>query len=198
MRAKFCNLTKKVAMMAAAGALVVSAASQSGSVFAAEVDVPTDGSSTTRLVNGNFTVTKDDLNAMGYGPKVSVPLSVSLTFDSSAKSYSGTGEVYAYGVVDSGKKVSVAVDDTHEKYGRAYNASEQDCTQTDPQGFSCTLSKTAWNQSECYANMAAKNDSGLVTNTGDLSVTVSKNTFLPRGTGAHKTYIPLVIEMTEE
>lgn len=196
MRARFHNVSRKAAAMAAV--LTMAAVSpQIGNVYASEVCVPTDGSSATELVNCSFTVTEDDLNAMGYGPKVSIPVSVSLSFNSASKTYSGTGEVYAYGVIDSGKKVSVTVDETHEKYGKVFHASGQDCTQTDSDGFSGALSKTSWNQSECYANMEA-DSSEFMTNTGELSVTVSKDTFLPRGTGAYKTYIPLVIEMAEE
>lgn len=192
------RIPMKAAAIAAALSMAASAVQPLPVYAVSEVGVPSDGTSTTQLVDGRFTVTEDDLAGMGYGPKVSVPVSVSLAFGSGAEGYFGSGEVYAYGIIGSGKHVSVEVNGAHEKYGKVYDASGQDCTRTAPGGFTGTLSKTGWSSADCYGNLKEVLGGQNASGTGTLSVGVAKEAFLPRGTGAYTTSIPLVITMGED
>ena len=183
---------KKSVAMAAALALVVGCIPV-GQVHAEDVEI--GGTTVNREVTGNFTVSDSDLADMGYGPMISVPLSISLSYQSSESKYSGSGTIYGYGILDNGKSITASINTSSSKYGKVYDKDDEDCTIASGSGFSCTLSKERWSKAECRANMEAKKTGASVPHTGSLTVAVSKNSFLPTGTGNYKTYVPLVIQL---
>ena len=191
---KVKNIRMKAVGIMAAGALAV------GCIPAVSVraeDVNVGGTAVTREVTGTFTVTDEDLADMGYGPMVSVPLGIGLSYNSSLSKYSGSGTIYGYGVINAGKHISIEIDSENDKHGKIYNASNVDCA-SHGSGYSTGMSKEAWSVAECRANLEAKKAGGTIPNIGEVDVSVSKNYFIPTGTGDYKTYIPLKIQLVSD
>ncbi len=92
--------------------------------FAAEQTVePTDGSGSCEVV-ASATVTDRELEELGLNVVVSFPTEISLALDTGTKTFDGTGGIYAYGIMDSGKSLTVTIDSSHAAYGQVkYRAS---------------------------------------------------------------------------
>lgn len=195
MKKKIYEILMKMVAVASAAAICVGGM-PAGYVFAEDVSV-TD-SVTNRTVTGRFTVSESDLADMGYGPTASVPLNIGLSYESASSRYSGSGEVYAYGVINSGKQISVSIDTSDERLGDVYDSNNVDCTTETGSGYDCSLSKVDWSRTECYKNYTDISDGKSVTHMSVLSVTVPKACFIPTGTGDYKAYVPLKIQLTEE
>ncbi|MBR1627857.1 MAG: hypothetical protein IJ679_01150 [Lachnospiraceae bacterium] len=163
---------------------------------AEDVTVPSTGSEG-KNVTATFTIDDDTLASLGYSAVASIPVSMTLSYNSSSKLFTNSGTVYCSGVLDSGKKVSVTVNESGEKYGKVYDSTEAATSVVGKTGFSVSLSKTAWSKSECQENLTKINNSEEATKTGTLTISVPGKGFIPSGTGTFKTYAPLAISMTD-
>ena len=159
---------------------------------AEELTVPADGSANGE-VTATFTIDDEVLAGLGYNVIASIPVTLPLSYNSAAKNFSNEGTVYCSGILPTGKKVTVTVNESGEKYGKIYdpsNAAESVAGQT---GFDVTLSRTTWTKADCYTNLTKRRGGDEATETGSLSVTVPGSSFIPKATGTFKTYVPLVI-----
>lgn len=94
------------------------------SVFAADQTVTVEDGGSSCEVTASATVTDQDLEDLGLNVVVSFPTEVALALDKGAKSFKGSGSIYACGVMDSGKSLTVAVDSANAAYGKVkYRAS---------------------------------------------------------------------------
>ena len=86
-------------------------------VFAAnETFEPEDGDKVT--VVASAVVTEDELVALGLDLTISIPTEISLSLNGTT--FEGSGEIYAYGVMDKEKVLRVNIDETHEDYHAIY------------------------------------------------------------------------------
>ncbi len=80
-------------------------------VFAAnETFEPKDGDKVT--VVASAIVTEDELEELGLDLVISIPTEISLSLN--GKTFEGSGEIYADGVMDNDKLLRVNIDETHE------------------------------------------------------------------------------------
>ena len=165
-------------------------------VRADSVDVPSSGT-TSEEVTATFTIDEDTLASLGYGVIASIPVSMPLSYDTGTKVFSNSAGVYCSGVLDSGKRVSVTVDTTGEKYGKVYHANEDPVSVSGKSGFDISLSKTKWSKAECYTNLSKVNNSEDATETGILSVKIPGTGFIPSGAGTFNTYVPIIIKQED-
>lgn len=164
-------------------------------VHAEDVTVPSTGSEN-KNVTATFTIDDDTLASLGYSAVASIPVSMTLSYNASNKLFSNSGKVYCSGILNDGKKISVTVNESGEKYGKVYDSSDVATSIAGKAGYSVSLSKTSWSKSECAENLTKINNSEEATKTGTLTISVPGKGFIPSGTGTFKTYAPLVIAMT--
>lgn len=75
-------------------------------------------------VVASATVTDRELEELGLNVVVSFPTEITLALDSGTRTFDGTGSIYAYGILDSGKSLTVAIDSGSAAYGQVkYRAS---------------------------------------------------------------------------
>ena len=175
-------------------ALTLTALLPSPDVLADDVTVPADGS-TDEQVTATFTIDEETLASLGYGVVASIPVSMSLSYNASAKNFSNSAEVYCSGVLADGKQVSVSVNESGDRYGKVYDSSDRASSVKGKTGFAVSMSKTTWTKAECMENLTKLSSSEDATQTGKLSVAVPGKGFIPSGTGTFKTYVPLVIRL---
>ena len=166
-------------------------------VMADNVSVPSSGSAS-QEVTATFSIDDDTLSNLGYGVIASIPISMPLSFNSSTKVFSNSAAVYCSGVLPSGKKVSVTVNESAEKYGKVFDSENESTSVKSKTGFDISLSKTDWSKSECYENLSKINASQDATQTGNLTVAIPGNGFIPKGAGTFSTYVPLIISQSDE
>lgn len=87
-------------------------------VFAAEQTVEAGESGNACEVTASATVTDQELKDLGLNVVVSFPTEVALALDKDSKEFKGTGNIYAYGIMDSGKQLAVAIDSENAAYGK--------------------------------------------------------------------------------
>ncbi|MBR1634335.1 MAG: hypothetical protein IJ682_04635 [Lachnospiraceae bacterium] len=162
-----------------------------------DVEVPPAGD-TSRDVTAAFTVDEATLADLGYGAVASIPVSMTLPYDSTAKAFSDSVTVYCSGVLGDGKKASVTVNADADKYGVIRGPGAETASVKGKTGFSVSLSKTEWTKDECRENLTKLSGNNEATKTGTLSVTVPGKGFIPSGTGAFRTYVPLVIGQEDD
>lgn len=179
------------AALAAASLCVPSAAR------ADEVAVPSTGSAG-RDVTATFTVDEATLADLGYGAVASIPVSMTLSYDSAAKTFSDSGTVYCSGVLGDGKKATVTVDTGADKYGTVHGPGTETASVKGKTGFAVSLSKTEWTKDECRENLTKLSGNNDATKTGTLSVAVPGKGFIPSGAGTFRTYVPLVIGQEDD
>lgn len=93
-------------------------------VFAADQTVAVGDGGSSCEVTASATVTDQDLEDLGLNVVVSFPTEVALALDKGTKSFKGSGSIYAYGIMDSGKNLTVAIDSANAAYGKVkYRAS---------------------------------------------------------------------------
>ena len=86
--------------------------------FAADQTVTVGDGGSSCEVTASATVTDQDLEDLGLNVVVSFPTEVALSLDKGTKSFKGSGNIYACGVMDSGKSLTVAVDPANAAYGK--------------------------------------------------------------------------------
>ena len=147
-------------------------------------------------ITASATVTDSDLAELGLNVVVSFPVEVALTLDEN-KAFSGSGTVYAYGIMDTGKTLSVTIDSTNAAYGkvkyRADSGSEGEDSMTN---FFATvteiLDKETFTPEETLNNYLAQRESNDMPNFASLAVSI--NNLIPTsGTGIYYTNVPLKI-----
>lgn len=93
-------------------------------VFAADQTVTVGDGGSSCEVTASATVTDQDLEDLGLNVVVSFPTEVALALDKGTKSFKGSGSIYAYGIMDSGSSLTVAIDSANAAYGKMkYRAS---------------------------------------------------------------------------
>lgn len=86
--------------------------------FAADQTVTVEGGGSSCEVTASATVTNQDLEDLGLNVVVSFPTEVALALDKGTKSFKGSGSIYAYGIMDSGQSLTVAIDSANDAYGK--------------------------------------------------------------------------------
>ena len=150
-------------------------------------------------VTASFEITDAILQDLGYGAYVSVPLSVSLTYDSSSKKFTGTMSYYAAGVIDDGYKVSIKVDSANSGYGYVTDSKDNSYYVKNKDGFAVNLSVAEFSKSDMSRNLTfveAENYDNVVS--GVLSVSIPGKGFVPKVTGKFESLVPLTIKKEAE
>ena len=183
-------LTVLVAMAAFMTALPVNA-------FASEQVVDPAENDSFEVV-ASATVTDADLTELGLNVVVSFPVEVALTLDED-KAFSGTGSVYAYGIMDDESTLSITIDETDAAYGKVkYRADAQSEGIDSAANFFAevteTLSKDSFSAAETLSNYLAKREVTNIPAVSSLAVSI-KNLIPTSGTGIYYTNVPLKIEI---
>lgn len=110
--------------------------------FAADQTVkPADGSGSCEVV-ASATVTDRELEELGLNVVVSFPTEITLALDSGTKTFDGTGSIYAYGILDSGKSLTVTIDSGNAAYGQVkYRASAGGAASGSADNFYATVTE---------------------------------------------------------
>lgn len=166
--------------------------------FAAEnTFAPKDGDKVT--VAASAAVTEDELKALGLDLVISIPTEMSLALDNSGN-FTGSNEIYTYGVMGEGEVLSVSIDETYEDYLKIlYRKTPQDSTSLfSDTNFNGTvkesLSSTSFTGSQTAQNYLDKKNGNSLTYTSTLSVEI-KGLLPSFGVGQYFTRVPLVIRM---
>ena len=121
-------------------------------VFAAnETFEPEDGDKVT--VVASAIVTEDELVALGLDLVISIPTEIFLFLND--KTFEGSGEIYAYGVMDKEKVLRVNIDETHEDYQAIYfheTPGDNSSTLLSDTNFNGTVKESLDNTSYIYSN----------------------------------------------
>ena len=169
-------------------------------VFAAnETFEPEDGDKVT--VVASAIVTEDELVALGLDLVISIPTEISLSLND--KTFEGSGEIYAYGVMDKEKVLRVNIDETHEDYQAIYfheTPGDNSSTLLSDTNFNGTVKESLDNTSYIYSN-TSKNYLDLL-NGDDFTyksvLSVEIQNLMPYfGVGEYFTTVPLVIEIAD-
>ena len=193
------RIRKSLMAVALVGAIACGTMSNPGMALAwdrEEVDVPSSGN-IRRDVSATFTISDGILGDLGYSAVASIPVSMSLDYDWTTRLFTQAAVVYCSGVLDSGKKISITVNESGEKYGKVYDPSDEASSVAGKTGYSVSLSKTSWSKAECRENLEKISDGLEATKDGELSISVPGRGFIPSGMGTFKTYAPLVISMED-
>ena len=127
---------------------------------------------------------------------VSFPVEVALTLDED-KAFSGSGMVYAYGIMDNASSLSVTIDSTNAAYGKVkYRADAGSEGVDSATNFFATvtetLSKESFSAEETLNNYLEQREGNTMPNFSSLAVSI--NNLLPTsGTGIYYTNVPLKI-----
>lgn len=100
--------------------------------FAADQTVAVGDGGSSCEVTASAAVTDQDLEDLGLNVVVSFPTEVTLTLDKGTKSFKGSGSIYAYGIMDSGKSLTVAVDSANAAYGKVKYRASADAQASSP------------------------------------------------------------------
>lgn len=169
-------------------------------VFAAnETFEPEDGDKVT--VVASAIVTEDELVALGLDLVISIPTEISLSLND--KTFEGSGEIYAYGVMDKEKVLRVNIDETHEDYQAIYFheiPGDNSSTLLSDTNFNGTVKESLDNTSYIYSN-TSQNYLDLL-NGDDFTyksvLSVEIQNLMPYfGVGEYFTRVPLVIEIAD-
>lgn len=169
-------------------------------VFAAnETFEPEDGDKVT--VVASAIVTEDELVALGLDLVISIPTEISLSLND--KTFEGSGEIYAYGVMDKEKVLRVNIDETHGDYQAIYfheTPGDNSSTLLSDTNFNGTVKESLDNTSYIYSN-TSKNYLDLL-NGDDFTyksvLSVEIQNLMPYfGVGEYFTRVPLVIEIAD-
>ena len=164
-------------------------------VFAANQTVsPADQDSF--AVVASASVTQENLSDLGLNVVVSFPTELALTLDG-MKAFSGSEKIYAYGIMDTGKTLSVSIDTTNEAYGKVkYHPTGSDTSSDSGTNFFSTveesLSKESFTATETKDNYLAQMEGSEMSNFSLLSVSI-KNLIPTMGSGVYYTNVPLKI-----
>lgn len=169
-------------------------------VFAAnETFEPEDGDKVT--VVASAIVTEDELVALGLDLVISIPTEISLSLNN--KTFEGSGEIYAYGVMDKEKVLRVNIDETHEDYQAIYfheTPGDNSSMLLSDTNFNGTVKESLDNTSYIYSN-TSQNYLDLL-NGDDFTyksvLSVEIQNLMPYfGVGEYFTRVPLVIEIAD-
>ncbi len=169
-------------------------------VFAAnETFEPEDGDKVT--VVASAIVTEDELVALGLDLVISIPTEISLSLND--KTFEGSGEIYAYGVMDKEKVLRINIDETHEDYQAVYfheTPGDNSTTLLSDTNFNGTVKESLDNTSYIYSN-TSQNYLDLL-NGDDFTyksvLSVEIQNLMPYfGVGEYFTRVPLVIEIAD-
>jgi len=169
-------------------------------VFSAnETFEPKDGDKVT--VVASAIVTEDELEQLGLDLVISIPTEITLSLN--GKTFEGSGEIYAYGVMDNDKLLRVNIDETHEDYEAVYfheTPGDNNITLLSDNNFNGTveesLSNTSFTHSNTTQNYIDLMNGDDFTYNSVLSVKI-KNLIPCFGVGEYFTRVPLVIEIAD-
>ena len=164
-------------------------------VFAANQTVSPAAQDSFAVV-ASASVTQENLADLGLNVVVSFPAELALTLDGT-KAFSGSEKIYAYGIMDTGKTLSVTIDTTNEAYGKVkYHPTGSDTSSDSGTNFFSTveesLSKESFTATETKDNYLAQMEGSEMSNFSQLSVSI-KNLIPTMGSGVYYTNVPLKI-----
>lgn len=158
---------------------------------------PNDGDKV--MVAANASVTKEDLSNLGLDLVISIPTEMSLALDSSGN-FTGSNEIYAYGVMGEGEVLSVSIDETYEDYLKIlYRKTPEDSTSVfSDTNFNATvkesLSRTSFTRNETAQNYLDRKNGRSLTYTSALLVEI-KGLLPSFGAGQYFTRVPVVVRI---
>ena len=135
--------------------------------FASEQVVdPTENDSFEIIASAS--VTDSDLTELGLNVVVSFPVEVALLLDEN-KAFSGTGTVYAYGIMDTDNTLSVTIDSSNAAYGKVKYRADMDSEGRDSTtnffaSVDETLSKESFTADETLYNYLAQKENNEMPN----------------------------------
>ena len=155
---------------------------------------PADNQSFEVVASAN--VTDEDLAELGLNVVVSFPVEITLSIDGT-KAFSGSDKVYAYGIMDSDKTLSVTIDTSNESYGKVkYRAKNSNTSVDSATNFFATvnetLSKESFSAEETKDNYLAQREGNAMVNYAELDISI-QNLIPTFGTGTYYTNVPLRI-----
>ena len=155
---------------------------------------PADNQSFEVVASAN--VTDEDLAELGLNVVVSFPVEITLSIDGT-KAFSGSDKVYAYGIMDSDKTLSVTIDTSNENYGKVkYRAKNSNTSVDSATNFFATvnetLSKESFSAEETKDNYLAQREGNAMVNYAELDISI-QNLIPTFGTGTYYTNVPLRI-----
>ena len=141
-------------------------------------------------------VTHEDLAELGLNVVVSIPTEVNLSLDEN-KAFSGSDEIYAFGIMDTDSTLSVTIDEANDAYGKVkYRTAASETGVDSATNFFATvaetLSKESFSAAETLANFLADRDGQDMENFSTLDVSI-QNLIPTSGTGIYYTNVPLKI-----
>ncbi len=147
-------------------------------------------------ITASANVTAEDLAELGLNVIVSFPAEIALSLDAS-KDFSGSDQIYAYGIMDTDNTLSVTIDTANEAYGKVmYRADDTEAGVTSANNFASTvvesLSSESFTPEQTLANYLAKADSQAMPHASQLDVKI-QNLLPTHGTGIYYTNVPLKI-----
>lgn len=147
-------------------------------------------------VVASASVTQENLSDLGLNVVVSFPTELALTLDGT-KAFSGSEKIYAYGIMDTGKTLSISIDTTNEAYGKVkYHPTGSDTSSDSGTNFFSTveesLSKESFTATETKDNYLAQMEGNDMSSFSQLSVSI-KNLIPTMGSGVYYTNVPLKI-----
>ena len=167
-------------------------------IFAANTTFePENGDKVT--VVASAIVTETELSELGLDLVISIPTDIPLSME--GNSFKGTGEIYAYGVMDNDKVLCINIDQTHNDYLKVYfheTPGDNSATLSSDTNFNGTVKAflnstyfTYENTAKNYLNIQNGED---FTYKSVLSVEI-KNLLPYFGAGEYFTRVPLIIEL---
>lgn len=150
-------------------------------------------------VSASANVTEQEMADLGFNVIVSFPVEIALSLND-YRVFTGTDKIFAYGILDSDKSLSVTVDNENAAYGtvryRASHSSESSVTAEDNYRADVTasLTKTSFTAAETKENFLKQKNGEEMTSDSTLSVSIAD--LLPaEGKGIYYTNIPVKLEI---
>lgn len=150
-------------------------------------------------VAASASVTDQELADLGLNLIVSFPTEITLSLNEE-KEFVGSGEIYAYGILDADKTLSLTLDCDSETYGKVmYRSAESLGGGTEAEdnyhaNVTTELSKSGFTASETQENYFYRENGEAMSVYSTLSVTIA-NLLPSKGKGVYFTNAPLKLEI---
>ena len=186
---------RKVAILLLIASLCASTVPQAA--FAQDVAIDKDDTTKSASTTAALTIDSTVIDDLGYGLIVSIPAEVTMSYDTSNKKFAGSGDVYASGIIASGKRVDV------QTTGKTIDTITQDSHTIDVTGHgTCGISTdVTFDADTCLANSKYLKDGAGSLAKNTLSASVDAEPVIkgvtPDTLGQWSTTIPITISIVD-
>ena len=184
-----------MAIVAIAATITASTVPQAA--FAKDITVGDGETSKATSTVSKLTIDQTVIDDLGYTLNVSIPAEITLSYDSSNKKFKGSGDVYASGIIASGKSVDV------QTTGKTIDTITQDSHTIDITGHgTCGISTdVTFDADTCLANSKYLKDGAGSLSKNTLSASVDAEPAIkgvtPDTLGQWSATIPITITVTQ-